>query len=66
MSRGRSVLRWLLWLSVGALLLGRAGTAVTTRDGTLLFGPAVFSAVALMWLFVTLAIVWRRLTRTPR
>ena len=64
MSRGRSVLRWTLWLTVGALLLLRAGTLVTTGSGALVFGPAVFSAATVMWLFVTLAVVWRRLTRT--
>ena len=58
------MLRWLLWLTVGALLLLRSGTLVTTRSGALIFGPAVFSGVTVMWLLVTLAVVWRRLART--
>ena len=57
------MLRWLLWLTVGALLLFRGGTLVTTRSGALVFGPAVFSGAAVMWLLVTLAVVWRRLVR---
>jgi len=63
MSRGRAVLHWLLWLTVGGLRLLRAGTLVTTRSGALIFGPAVFSAATVMWLLVTLTVVWRHLAR---
>ena len=63
MSGPRALLRWLLWLAVGALLMLRGGTAVTTRDGALLFGPAVFSGAAVVWLFVTIAVVRRRLAQ---
>ena len=65
MSRGRAVLRWLLWLTVGALLVLRTGTLLTTRSGALFLGPAVFSGATVMWLFVTVAIIWRRMARTP-
>ena len=45
------MLRWLLWLTVGALLLRRVDTLLTTW-------------ATVMWLFVTFAVVWRRLART--
>ncbi len=60
----RVVLRLILWLTIGALLLLRAGTAVTTPDGALLLGPAVFSGAALVWLMITLTMLRRRLART--
>lgn len=65
-TQGRTILRWLLWLMVGALLLLRSGTAVTTWDGALFLGPALFSAATLMWVFVTTTILWKRLVRSRR
>jgi hypothetical protein len=59
----RRALRTLLWLAVGALLLFRAGTSVTTSTGSAIFGPAVFSAAAVAWLFITIRIALRRLSR---
>ena len=66
MLTARVALRTLLWLAVGALLLLRAGTSVTTRTGSAIFGPAVFSAAALVWLFITLRITARWLSRKRR
>ena len=63
--RGGTVRRWVLWLTIGALLLLQAGTIVTDRDGELLLGPGVLSGAVLVWLFVTAAVVKRRFTR-PR
>jgi len=65
-TQGRTILRWLLWLMIGTLLLLRSGTAVTTRDGALFLGPALFSAATLMWVFVTTTILWKRLVRSRR
>ena len=64
--RGGTVRRWLLWLTIGALLLYHAGAIVTTRGGELLLGPGVLTGALLFWLFVTAAVVRRRFTRTGR
>ena len=61
-----TVRRWLLWLTIGALLLYHAGAIVTTRGGELLLGPGVLTGALLFWLFVTAAVVRRRFTRTGR
>ena len=60
--------RWLLWLTIGALLLHQAGAVVTTRDGELLLPPGVLSGALLFWLFVTAALLKRRFmgSREPR
>ena len=55
--------RWVLWLTIGALLLLQAGTVVTGRDGELMLGPGVLSGAVLVWLFVTVAILKRRFMR---
>ena len=52
--------RWLLWLTIGALLLHQAGAIVTTRDGDLLLPPGVLTGALLFWLFVTAALLKRR------
>ena len=52
--------RWLLWLTIGALLLYQAGAIVTTRDGELLIPPGVLTGALLFWLFVTAALLKRR------
>ena len=52
--------RWLLWLTIGALLLYQAGAIVTTRDGDLLLPPGVLTGALLFWLFVTAAVLKRR------
>ena len=54
--------RWLLWLTIGALLLFEAGTVVTTRDGELLLPPGVLTGALLFWLFVTASLLRRRFT----
>ena len=58
-----TVRRWLLWLTIGALLLYHAGAIVTTRGGELLLGPGVLTGALLFWLFVTAAVVKRRFLR---
>ena len=58
--------RWLLWLTIGALLLFEAGTVVTTRDGELLLPPGVLTGALVFWLFVTAAVLRRQLARTRR
>ena len=58
--------RWLLWLTIGALLFHQAGAIVTTRDGELLLPPGVLTGALLFWLFVTAAVLKRRFTRTGR
>ena len=58
--------RWLLWLTIGALLLFEAGTVVTTRDGELLLPPGVLTGALLFWLFVTAAVLRRQFARTRR
>jgi hypothetical protein len=65
LGRGGTLRRWLLWLTIGALLLLQAGTVVTSRDGELLLGPGVLSGAVLVWLFVTAAVLKRRFVR-PR
>ena len=64
--RGATVRRWLLWLTIGALLLFEAGAIVTTGDGKLLLPPGVLTGALLFWLFVTAAVVKRRFIRTGR
>ena len=64
LGRGGTVRRWLLWLTIGALLLLQAGTVVTGRDGALVLGPGVLSGALLVWLFVTVAILKRRFMRS--
>ncbi len=56
--------RWLIWLTIGALLLYQAGAIVTTRDGQMLLPPGVLTGALLFWLFVTAAVLRRRFTRT--
>ena len=58
--------RWLLWLTIGALLLYQAGAIVTTRDGDLLLPPGVLTGALLFWLFVTAAVLRRQFARTRR
>ena len=58
--------RWLLWLTIGALLLNQAGAIVTTRDGEMLLPPGVLTGALLFWLFVTLALLKRRFTQWRR
>ena len=60
---GGTLRRWLLWLTIGALLLYQAGAIVTTRDGEMLLPPGVLTGALLFWLFVTLAVLKRRFTR---
>ncbi len=60
---GGTVRRWLLWLTIGALLLYQAGAIVTTRDGQMLLPPGVLTGALLFWLFVTLAVLKRRFMR---
>ena len=60
------VRRWLLWLTIGALLLFEAGAIVTTGDGKLLLPPGVLTGALLFWFFVTAAVVKRRFIRTGR
>ncbi len=55
--------RWLLWLTIGALLLYQAGAIVTTRDGQMLLPPGVLTGALLFWVFVTLAVLKRRFMR---
>ena len=55
--------RWLLWLTIGALLLYQAGAIVTTRDGQMLLPPGVLTGALLFWLFVTAAVLKRRFMR---
>ena len=61
---GGTLRRWLLWLTIGALLLHQAGAIVTTRDGEMLLPPGVLTGALLFWLFVTLAVLKRRFTRS--
>ena len=63
---GGTLRRWLLWLTIGALLLYQAGAIVTTRDGQMLLPPGVLTGALLFWLFVTLAVLKRRFTRWRR
>ena len=58
--------RWLLWLTIGALLAYHAGAIVITRDGEMLLGPGVLTGALLFWLFVTAAVLRRRFARTGR
>ena len=61
---GGTLRRWLLWLTIGALLLYQAGAIVTTRDGQMLLPPGVLTGALLFWLFVTLAVLKRRFMRS--
>ena len=60
---GGTLRRWLLWLTIGALLLYQAGAIVTTRDGEMLLPPGVLTGALLFWLFVTLTVLKRRFLR---
>ena len=63
---GGTLRRWLLWLTIGALLLHQAGAVVTTRDGDLLLPPGVLTGALIFWVFVTAAVLRRQLARTRR
>ena len=56
--------RWLLWLTIGALLAYHAGAIVTTRDGEMLLPPGALTGALLFWLFVTAAVLKRQFMRS--